>query len=158
MATQYVLAKREYFNSLIGGPQPTLNPPPSSMIPTAETRLIATQEDKIKESVADIINLMPKTYRSRAGALLKMLESKLVIGDMGMLVLRHQGQEFENLYDLVFWLFTSTNIVRVQRPTNAFDFIRALVDLKIPQRLLSTKELYVRKVQKSLKKYTKSRK
>jgi hypothetical protein len=152
MSTQYVLAKRDYFNSLLHGraEQPAATPLDAV---AAVTRTLATPDEKLLETAADITALLPKTYRSRASALLKMLGSHLRIGDSNMIVFRHAKQEFENLYDLLFWLFTSTNIARVQRPTNAFDFIQALVELKIPQRLLSTKEKYVRKVQRSLKKY-----
>lgn len=155
MATQYVLAKREYFNSLLGQPLKPTVPEPQSELPMIETKPLSTQEDKIKESTAEITSLLPKTYRSRAVALLKMVQGKLVFSDSGMLMMRYQGQDFENLYDLIFWLFTSTNIVRVQRPTNAFDFIRVLVELKIPQRLLVTKDAYVRKVHRIMKKLEK---
>ena len=154
MASQYVLARRDYFNSLLGRSD---NNSQAKQIITPHVNAVVEplplSPNKIKESVDEIVGLLPKTYRSRASALLRMIESKLKMGEMGMLIMKHDGQEYENLYDLLFWLFTSTNIVRVQRPTNAFDFVRTLVELKIPQRLLSTKEAYVRKVQRSISKY-----
>lgn len=154
MASQYVLAKRDYFNSLLGAKE---SPAKREEGVTATVQEISPPKDLVKESVTEIIDLLPKTYRSRAAALLRMLQSKLKIGDTNMLVMTHDGQEFENLYDLLFWLFTSTNIVRVQRPTNAFDFIQSLVILKIPQRLLATKDVYVRKVQRTLAKLKRKR-
>ena len=164
MATQYVLAKREYFNSLLaqqlsqpsvaGSEKPDQD---QNVIINAKVENVPSQNDPIDESVNEIVALLPKTYRSRATALLRILRPRLKIGAAGLLSLIVEQEEFENLYDLLFWLFTSTNVVRVQRPTNAFDFIQTLISLKIPHRLLSTKDLFVRKVQRSLNKYRKKR-
>ena len=159
MATQYVLAKREYFNSLLsaqGEPQDT--PKSSDGANTATVEELLPRGDAVSESVGEIVGLLPKTYRSRATALLRILRPRLKIGPAGLLSLVVENAEFENLYDLLFWLFTSTGVVRVQRPTNAFDFIQALISLKIPQRLLSTKEVFVRKVERSLNRYRKKQK
>ena len=159
MASQYVLAKRDYFNSLL-----TQRPAMDQSIPDpTEQRISTTVEnlqppsDPVGDSVSEIVALLPKTYRSRATALLRILRPRLKIGAAGLLSLVVESQEYENLYDLLFWLFTSTNVVRIQRPTNAFDFIQTLISLKIPQRLLSTKDVFVRKVQRSLNKYRKKR-
>ena len=164
MATQYVLAKREYFNSLLAQqlsqPSVAASEKPDqdqSVIISAKVENVPSQSDPIDESVSEIVALLPKTYRSRATALLRILRPRLKIGAAGLLSLIVEQEEFENLYDLLFWLFTSTNVVRVQRPTNAFDFIQTLISLKIPHRLLSTKDLFVRKVQRSLNKYRKKR-
>ena len=165
MASQYVLAKRDYFNSLLAL---QLSKPSATAAETSDQDqrnvVISTTEEKepsqsdpVSESVNEIVALLPKTYRSRATALLRILRPRLKIGEAGLLSLIVEQQEFENLYDLLFWLFTSTNVVRVQRPTNAFDFIQTLISLKIPHRLLSTKDVFVRKVQRSLNKYRKKR-
>lgn len=160
MASQYVLAKRDYFNSLLRQRPSTVIEPidqDKKMVISTSVENIAQENDPVNESVTEIVELLPKTYRSRASALLRILRPRLKIGAAGLLSLVVQQQEFENLYDLLFWLFTSTNVVRVQRPTNAFDFIQTLISLKIPNRLLSTKDVFVRKVQRSLNKYRKKR-
>ena len=162
MATQYVLVKRDYFRSLLhsrsGEDRPAQLESKSEEVKATSIPL-PTQENLITETASDLVNLLPKTYRNRAKALLKIIFPNLRLSSSNVLTFKWNGQDFENLYDLIFWLYTAGPASsHIQRPTNAFDFIAALLERKVPQRLLSTKEAYVRKILRSQKKMDKTKK
>ena len=151
MATQYVLVKRDYMTALLEsrrskeiGKSPGAEP----MAVTATSLPLQTGDGEVEKAVEDLLTLLPKLYRARAKALLKILSPDLRLSPSNILSFKPSyNSEFENLYDLIFWLYTTGPVSgHIKRPTNAFQFITVLVERKVPQRLLATKEAYVRNV------------
>lgn len=159
MATEYVLAKRDYFNSLLQRRENNVqetSPSPSTPPPSLHTP--KEPSDDLAKHFDQLISFMPKTYRKRTIAFVELFRSKIFATDNNRLVFKHGGQEYENLTDLLFWLFTHNHMIRTLRPTNAFDFIQTLVELNVPARFLTSKGKYVQKIRKSVTKYRKKRK
>lgn len=159
MATQYVLVKRDYMRALLESrrSKETPKPPGNEVVEVTATSMplqTGALDSEVEKAVEDLLALLPKLYRARAKALLKILSPDLRLTSSNILSFKPAyNSEFDNLYDLIFWLFTTGPVSgHIKRPTNAFQFIVVLVERKVPQRLLSTKQAYVRNVVRVQKK------
>lgn len=153
MAKAFVLVAKESLQSLIDKSSTKKeNRPPQVLLQPLS--LDGGSSEAVQKNVQELIELLPRNYKNRAKSLLKFIEPHLSIDESNQLVFKHNGRVFQGLWDLFFFLFTSDNIGRVSRPIDATDFISALIDLNIPQRLLSTKLKYVKKImrQRAIKK------
>jgi hypothetical protein len=148
MARSFVMLRREQLASLMEQHGAKREPlPPSALPPLVQPLSLGTDSEGVQKGVLELLELLPKNYRNRAKSLLKFLEPHLSIDQNKQLVFTHQGQVFSSLWDLAFFLFDNEAFGRPSvRPLDAVDFLGALVDLKVPLRLLSTKKKYMRKV------------
>ena len=143
MAKPFVLIARDQLKGLM---EKTKESKKETVMPHIQPIVIEGPSEEVKKNVAELVELLPKTYKNRAKSLLKFLEPHLSIDSTNQLVFTYKTQVFSALWDLIFFLFTNENFGRTTRPLEATDFLSALIDLKIPQRLLSTKQRYIKKI------------
>lgn len=143
MAKSFVLIARDQLQGLV---EKSSLKKEAVVPPQIHALNIGEDKEEVKKNVAELVELLPRTYKNRAKSLLKFLEPYLSIDSSNQLVFTHNTQVFSALWDLIFFLFTNENFGRTTRPLEATDFLAALIDLKIPQRLLSTKQKYIKKI------------
>ena len=146
MAKPFVLIARDQLKGLMEKSKEEKTKNVETSLPHIQPIILEGSSEEVKKNVAELVELLPKTYKNRAKSLLKFLEPYLSIDSSNQLVFTYKTQVFSALWDLIFFLFTNENFGRTTRPLEATDFLSALIDLKIPQRLLSTKQRYVKKI------------
>ena len=123
---------------------------PKVMVEEVKVKTSAADEE-VKEAVDSLLDLMPKTYKSRAKSLMTFLQPYLRLDkSTNQLCLVYQGIVYDTLFDLVFYLFLPESFARrTSRPLQAHSFIESLIDMKVPMRLMQSKIRLVRRLSRA---------
>ena len=111
------------------------------------TQVVVMASDNLNSAISELVDSMPKKYQNRTKALLKFLKPYLSVSENNQVILSHKDQIYDTLWDLIFYLFLPESFVsRTARPINGHDFVKSLVELRVPKRLLKAKFKLVNKL------------